>query len=558
MAFSRRNVVTSSMRYLEHLKTHAHWVIIACFFLFGAATIMTFPPVHYLGDELGMMRYGENFVDSLRSGNFQKHLEPKLYYLALWSIDSVFGAGIVQARALSLVCSVLVLWLVYVLGLELGGRATGLVALLLVTGDYTFAWNSRLIRPEMVSTLVVLAAFAALVIASGRKHAVGLVFASALLVALSINVHPNNLQYVAAMALLYPILFRKRLRSKETLVFAGGLLAGLVFWMLLVYMPKLAIEAAGSAISAISDGGASSVSASLAKVAPFPFLKENIFSLFGNAAMSFGKDYLIIYLQMADSLFPNRVSFTYYASLVAVGVGLAMFTEKRWKAALLVGFPALALFLNYFLTKKFGYWHMVEVHPFLSLASAVGVCAVSERFAPRMRIAAVSVFIVALPFVGYWDQLSSVRSISQNYNYARLLQSVSDPIASRGDVMGHELYYPAFLGRYKSMSFDVEQAKGYFDRCKPLKERVARSGARFILMDDIVRGMMVTACGKPYYRESLRWLSLNARLLAHVREPYPNYWAPGRILQNTYVYEIAAWRDATIGREGWEGRGAGK
>ena len=48
---------------LSHALKYAPWAIILLFTLFGAITIMDFPPVHYLGDEIGMMDSGADFMD---------------------------------------------------------------------------------------------------------------------------------------------------------------------------------------------------------------------------------------------------------------------------------------------------------------------------------------------------------------------------------------------------------------------------------------------------------------------------------------------------------------
>ena len=282
---------SSCLTPLERAAGYAPWVIILCFFIFGAATIMTFPPVHYLGDELGMMRAGEHFVDDLLEGELPSHVTPRFFYTVLWGVGKAFGSGIVQYRAISLACSVLVLWLVFILGRELGGRTTGLVALLVVTGDYTFAWNSRLIRPEMMSTLFVLGAFTALVFASRRKDkAVLLVSGAALLVSLSINVHPNNLQYVVAMLFLFPVLFWQRLKSKETVAFAAGNALGFAFWMLWNYLPRLSVPAKSSVADVV---------ARAPHIYSFPFLNENFFTLLWNSIAGMGRDYIAEYLKMA-------------------------------------------------------------------------------------------------------------------------------------------------------------------------------------------------------------------------------------------------------------------
>ena len=505
---------------------------------------MDFPPVHYLGDEIGMMNYGADFMDQLEDGGKPELIRPRLYYATLWGMGKAIGVGVAEARVLSLICAVLVLLIVYLLGRELSGPNAGLLALLLITSDYSFSWNARLIRPEMMSTLFVLGSFAAIVYLSRharQKGSLTFLFVAAFIVSLSINVHPNNLQYIVAMLFVYPVLFRGRLRSRETVMFLAGLLGGVFLWMLWSFFVLKSGQVSGQAGIAASSSISSSVSPF--RILAFPFLNENFFVLFGKSLKGFGRDYIVQYLTMADSTFPNHVSFTYYASLAGTGIVLAMFTRARRSVLLLVGFPALALFLNYFLTKKFGYWHMVEVHPYLALAAAIGVTSLAGRFKSKyIRIALIAAFIFALPLVGYWDQAKSVSSYSARHDYPRLLRKVSAPVPeAAGPVMGHILYSPGFSGnsgKYRTISYDVEHAEGSLNRCRPLWQRIKSAGAGYFIMDDILRGMMISACGKMYVKDSLLWLSLNARLLSHVREPYPNFWAPGRMLKDTYVYEI--------------------
>ena len=406
---------------------YAPWIIIFLFFVFGAATIMDFPPVHYLGDEIGMMTTGADFVEGLLGGETPNYVTPRLYYTALWGVGKVLGVGVAQFRLFSLFASLGVLGLVFLLGRELGGRGAGLLAMLVVTSDYTFAWNSRLIRPEMLTILFVLGSFTALVLASGRLKARMLVFISALLVSLSINVHPNNLQYVVVILFMYPILFRNKFLSMDTLLFAAGIFSGILFWFIWSYIPRVGgvAEQAGMAESII-------------KMYPFPVLNENFLALFARAAKSFYKDYITIYLNMADSTFLNHISFRYYAVVITLAIIAGLAGKNRLRVLMLVGFPVSGLFLNYFLTNKFGYWHMVEVHPYLALAAAIGVTSFSGRFKSKyIRIALIAAFIFALPLVGYWDQAKSVSSFSSRHDYSRLLEKVSAPVPeAAGLVMG--------------------------------------------------------------------------------------------------------------------------
>ncbi len=182
---------------------------------------------------------------------------------------------------------------------------------------------------------------------------------------------------------------------------------------------------------------------------------------------------------------------------------------------------------------------MVEVHPYLSIAAALGVCSISIKLPVKFRPVLIAVFIALLPLTGYWDQARSIRTFSAEHDYPLLLESVSTPVPDDDAlVMGHILYLPGFGDRYRAIGYDVENAKGPLNRCKPLWQRVGKEGAEYFIMDDILRGMMVTACGKRYFQDSARWLSLNGRLLGHVKQSYPNFWASGRMLRNAYVYEI--------------------
>jgi 4-amino-4-deoxy-L-arabinose transferase-like glycosyltransferase len=526
---------------LESFLKFAPFLIIAIHFLYSALTIMTFPPVHYLGDELGMLMTGSNFIESLLSGNVPNHITPRLFYTSLWVLGKTIGVGVVQFRMLSLLASLGVLWLVFLLGRQLGGRGAGLLAMLIVTGDYTFAWNSRLIRPEMLTIHFILGSFTALVLASQRDNSLKLVFVSALLVSLSINVHPNNLQYVVVMLFMYPVLFREKLLSKNTLIYAAGFMAGFAFWILWSYLPSIS----GAPASAASQLG---VIDSIARSYPFPILNENFIELFVKSLNSFYMDYITIYLKMANTTFPNSISFKYYAMVTALAIIAGLIGKNRLKVLMLVGFPASALFFNYFLTNKFGYWHMVEAHVFLSLAMAIGVSAgvpaglsaMADKLNARLRQVSILALVCALVLVGYLDQFRSIKVMSKNYSYTRLINRVSAAVPSKGeDVMGHILYSPAFNNKYTPLGFDVEKQKSSFKRCGPFAERVQSAGIRYFLMDDIIRGMMTSSCGKIYYKSAIRWLSLNASLKASINEPYPNFWAPGKQLKNIYIYELS-------------------
>jgi len=515
---------------INRMKRYAPWVLGVLFLLFTISTILSFPPVHYLGDELGMLYRGSEFLDEVTSGDRVGYQTPRLFYAGIWAVTGLLGTGVVQARLMSVVFGFMVLWLVYLIGREVSGPRAGALAVLLLGSDMMFNWNLRLIRPEIMTSVFLYASFLFLIRLDGHPHGSRYAFFSGALIALSLNVHPNNLQYIVAFAVLYTVLEFKRIRSIQTLMFFGGMASVVCAWVLMVYVPEVVHSSGQSASEAVG---------SLHKSYPFPFLNRNILTLAFSSAGNFVKDYLIEYPSMANSLLPNRLSFFYTGFMLLACALAGAFTSARSRIALLILFPAGTLYLNYFLTSKFGYWHIVELHPFIWLAAAVGITAAAAQMKKEKVAVALPYVLLALVAVpGYFDTVQSAVVMRSSYDYGTLTKKVARAVPETGKVLAHVLHKPAFPGRHVELAYDVEKITPMNRRCPSLKSKVELAGASVVIFDEAIEGMMRTACGGVYVKESLMFLSGRGELHKLVQHQYPHYWATGRMLQNMYVIKM--------------------
>src|SRR3954465_13004406 len=116
---------------------------------------------HGFGDMLSAVSAGES--------------TPPLYYIVAWVWSKLFGTGEVGLRSLSALLGTLTIPLVYVLGRELVGRRTGLVAAALCAFNPLLVWYSQEARSYalmiLLSGLTLIALIRVLDEPSGRRYA---------------------------------------------------------------------------------------------------------------------------------------------------------------------------------------------------------------------------------------------------------------------------------------------------------------------------------------------------------------------------------------------------
>jgi hypothetical protein len=512
--------------------------VIALYALLGLLTLTSMPPVHYLGDELGNIQHGAGYIQSMSSGlNADNVLKPRAFSTLLWLTQAVLGPGIWQSRLLVHLTSVLSLALLWLLGAELGSRRAALWGVAMAATSFLFNWNARLVRPESVTILLVLAMLWLLV--RGRSGPGRYTLYAGALAALSVNVHPNNAQYIVGLAPVVLALAWPRADSpagrrltalaRPLGLYAGGVLLGCAYWWLAVYAPTQA--------PAVASAGGSGVGRALTGIYGFPFMKENIFGLAWESLLRFPGDYAFTYAKFADRVFPNTVSFGYFGVAMAGVIACGLAAGHRRIIGLLLTFMGFTLYANYFLAARFGYWHMAEFVPVLCLCAALGADALTSRaeaFRPGWGRVAAAVLLASLVGVGLYNTALTTFRLSR-YTYADLTRAITGPVPMGARTFAHHLYEPALRQGFVTYAYDVDNP---YRTCRPFRQVLHDAHPRFVVFDDVLRGSMRSACGPDYEQDALRAVLATGRAVATLQLAYPNYWAPGRMIREAVIVEM--------------------
>jgi len=151
-----------------------------------------------------------------------------------------FGVNVRNALWPSFLVGVALLVMVFLLGQTLWGTKTGLLSALLLSLSGIFFNASHSARPDLLVTLFLLVAFW-LVASSSVESPFGRLFLAGLAMGVSGDVHPNGF-LLAPLPLLFWMLARRPAWSqlwRGTLVYGGGGVIGIVYWLARHYWPNV-------------------------------------------------------------------------------------------------------------------------------------------------------------------------------------------------------------------------------------------------------------------------------------------------------------------------------
>jgi uncharacterized membrane protein len=125
-------------------RSRAFWLLVGLTALGAALRFATLGVQSYHHDEIvtasRVLRVG--FGHAMDAVGFSESAPP-LYYAVAWVWTQVTGTGPVGLRSLSALCGVLLIPVAYLIGRELRGRRTGLLAAALVAVNPMFLWYSQ-------------------------------------------------------------------------------------------------------------------------------------------------------------------------------------------------------------------------------------------------------------------------------------------------------------------------------------------------------------------------------------------------------------------------------
>lgn len=504
------------------LASHGTLAVILCavFFLTGILTVSFYPPVNYnIGDEIWGVNGSLAFVQEA-SGYGLIEL-PRVYFAALGGFLSLTGGGVMAARVFTLFCASLVMYMTYLLGRDTAGGWVGLSASAVLGSSFGFFWNSHVVRQEMMSALFIVSA-AWLLVRGFNSNSAKSVFSAALVVTLSLNVHPNNLQYAIAAIPFYFIVAGRRALSVMATSFGLGLLAGFAIWMMVSYLPS-------------RQGGIQTVSTktltSIASQVPSPIHGKGVGASLVEAGKGVFNDFTG-YAGMFNSFYPNHIDLRLSGAALVLLCVAGLFTRWRLRVSALSGFVFFVDFTGYLIANRMGYWHVIEFYPFAALALCVSIFGIKERIGPSFGRWVVCGSLVFFVMTGLADTALTAYGM-KDYNYARLTGKVAQ--IAHGRTLATDLYYPA-LGKdnYVSPWFGIDNPSA---ECPSVEDSIRELRVQYIVADDTIRSFSRLGCGKEYEKEFVRFCTLKCELVSVIDEQYPNYWAPGRMIREINIFK---------------------
>lgn len=159
--------------------------------------------------------------------NLSMHLN-YLYFVTLSFSFSLFGLGIFQARIFSVVCGLLLLFVVYLFIGRLYSKKIAQLAIVLLAFNPLFLLSARLVRPEMLMTLFGFIAFGLVVLGLRRERDQRwMLFIGGIFATLAAIVHINGI--VLSLALLVLFLMQKKSKGGVSYFLLGTSLAALPY-----------------------------------------------------------------------------------------------------------------------------------------------------------------------------------------------------------------------------------------------------------------------------------------------------------------------------------------
>jgi len=497
------------------LRDSAIFLLIAVFLISGVFLIKTYPPIHLgvhlnAGDEFFMVSEAKSLEES--------PIKPKLYYAFLSGFMKIFRAEgideIFTGRALSLLLASLALYLLYLIGILVSDKKTGFISSLFLSVSFPFFWQSRIARPEMLSVVFILWAFSLIIYSRNTKNK-RFIFYGAFISALSILIHPNNLQHVIALFVVFLLLYR--FKPAQTAIYILGLLIGFFIWLLISYLPSKGVHIT----SAIGE---------VPRLYNFPIFEKNIFLLLKESIMRFPKDYFWDYFSLYKIYYHTLINPYYFAILALITIIGGLFSSKRGIISALLVFLMASVFANYFFAQRLGYWHAVEYLPFVSLCMALGITGVFERFNLR-RLIILAVLLIILPSL--FDISQSVLRF-RGYSYERLIGRISSNLPEGSRVLGLSIFRYAFNEKdLQEVWFDIERP---YTNCPDFKEEIIRRNIEYILVDDGFDKYSSVSCGDRYRQDIRRYLFTETKVIG-VLDGYPDSWGSKRTLSSVVIFK---------------------
>jgi len=142
----------------------------------------------------------------------------------------LFGFGLYQARLVSFLSGLCLIWVTYLLGKRLYDRRTGVMSAVLFSLSGMFVDVSHLARQDMMLALFMAASLYLYLLAREKRSKI-LYFITGLLLALSLDVHLNGVAMIVSIGVLFLWEYKSNVfREKFFWFFVSGLFLGVMYF----------------------------------------------------------------------------------------------------------------------------------------------------------------------------------------------------------------------------------------------------------------------------------------------------------------------------------------
>ena len=142
----------------------------------------------------------------------------------------LFGFGLYQARLVSFLSGLLLIWFTYLLGKKLYDRRTGIMSAVLFSLSGMFIDVSHFARQEMMLALFMAASLYLYLLAKEKRSKI-LYFITGLLLALSLDVHLNGVAMIISIGVLFLWEYKGRVFKEKSFWFIlCGLFLGVIYF----------------------------------------------------------------------------------------------------------------------------------------------------------------------------------------------------------------------------------------------------------------------------------------------------------------------------------------
>ena len=218
-----------------------------------------------------------------------------------------------------------------------------------------------------------------------------------------------------------------------------------------------------------------------------------------------------------------------YCSLLLIALAFII-GKKRKDLGFLVSFLFLPLFVNFFLTGGWSWFHHSVFLSLSSLALAVSIVNITDVISKTsLRSLLASSFMAVFVILGVVDITYNNRLMSK-YDYNSFMTRVTTVVPEDSTVMGASLYYPVFINRNNRFV-------GYLfleERCPDFADEIHKLDVDYILLDNNLRVSSLVWCSEDYYRNQILGF-LKSKRNIEITAHYPSR---NIVMKSVYLYTV--------------------